>query len=374
VHLSNSLRSGFFGWTMSLDSEQREALGARRRVTYATLPGRQVEVPRVPPATDVLGSEPCWRHFLVFPQHLQDQLNAQRLLRLVCHKLSLATESFFSPVDGVVVNDDPLVAVAQHDRHAATSFIKVTMFLSSVGNCVICGICAAFLHAYWSCCANCNRPMRVWLLVYIAVTLCQSWVRFVVLVKVHHAEADEAGTGGMAQVLACIESVTRSPAWSVSKRLSLFTFGWLVLGSIWSLNSLDSPACAVIARCSLVVIFQAGVRSLVCLYIFHRCFPQGGVDQEEISIMKGATEEQIAALRCCEFSADLVAKEDNGCAICLSDYEVGDLLRWLPCQHHFHQVCADQWLQKSNCCPLCRQCVETAESRTDRTGAGTCPR
>jgi len=178
----------------------------------------------------------------------------------------------------------------------------------------------------------------------------------------------------MAQVLACIQSVTRSPAWTVSKRLSLFTFGWLVLGSIWTLNSLDGPACFWIARCSLAVIVQAGVRSLVCLLLFRRCFPHVSLDQEETSTMKGATEQQIAALRCCEFSADVVAQEDSGCAICLSDYEVGDLLRWLPCQHHFHQECADQWLQKSNCCPLCRNCVETAEGCTDTTGASICPR
>lgn len=359
---------------MILDPEQREALGARLRVMHAALPGRQVEAPRVLLAADVLSSEPSWRQFLALPQQWQNRLKARSLLRSVFNRLSLATESFFSPIDGVVVNDDPLVAVAQHDRHAATNFIKVTMFLSSFGNCIICGLCAAFLHVNWACCATCSRPMRAWLLVYIAVTLCQSWVRFIVLVKVRHAEADDASTTGMAQVLACIESVTRSPAWSVSKKLSLFTFGWLVLGTIWSLNSLNGPACAVIARCSLAVIFQAGVRSLVCLYIFHRCFPQGGVDQDEINIMKGATEEQIAALQCCEFSADHLAKGETGCAICLSDYEMGDLLRRLPCQHHFHQACADQWLKKSKCCPLCRQGVESAESRIDRTGAGTCPR
>merc|ERR1712079_963491 len=116
--------------------------------------------PRVPAATDVPNSEPCWWHFLAFPQHLQDKLSAQRLLRWVLHGLSLAIESFFSPTDGIDVNDDPLVAVAHHDRRAATIFIKVTMLLGSVGNCVVCGICAAFLHAYWTSCDHCSRPMR----------------------------------------------------------------------------------------------------------------------------------------------------------------------------------------------------------------------
>jgi len=357
---------------MSLDSEQREALGVRLRVTHAALPDRQVEATRNSSATGVLGCEPCWRHFMAFPQHLEDKLGAQRLLRWVFNRLLLSLEPLFSPTDGVVMNDDPLVAVARYDQRAATTFVKVTLFLTSIGNFVLCGICAAFLHAYWTSSGNCSRPIRTWLLVYMAIMLCQSIVRFVFLVKVYNAEVDDAGTAGMAHVLACVESVTRSPAWSVSKRLSLFTFGWLVLGTIWSLNSLDGPF-PWIARCSLAVIVQAGLRSLVCLYFFRRCFPQGSVDQEEASIMKGATEEQIAVLRCCEFSVGLVAKEDNGCAICLSDYEAGDLLRWLPCQHHFHQACADQWLQRSNCCPLCRECIEAADNCTDGT-ARTCPR
>lgn len=36
--------------------------------------------------------------------------------------------------------------------------------------------------------------------------------------------------------------------------------------------------------------------------------------------------------------------EEATCAICLGDYKPGETIRFLPCQHHFHRECVDQWL------------------------------
>lgn len=47
------------------------------------------------------------------------------------------------------------------------------------------------------------------------------------------------------------------------------------------------------------------------------------------------------------------------CAVCLSAFENGQMIRALPnCKHHFHVECIDKWLGSNSSCPICRHEVE----------------
>eukprot|EP00929_Paragymnodinium_shiwhaense_P041049 TRINITY_DN21353_c0_g1_i2.p1 TRINITY_DN21353_c0_g1~~TRINITY_DN21353_c0_g1_i2.p1 ORF type:complete len:532 (-),score=82.49 TRINITY_DN21353_c0_g1_i2:414-2009(-) len=51
------------------------------------------------------------------------------------------------------------------------------------------------------------------------------------------------------------------------------------------------------------------------------------------------------------------------CAVCISDFEVGEELRTLPCAHKFHTACVEQWLALADHCPVCRCSVSASAAR-----------
>ena len=54
------------------------------------------------------------------------------------------------------------------------------------------------------------------------------------------------------------------------------------------------------------------------------------------------------------------------CSICLDEYEMGEQIRVLPCQHTFHSECIFPWLtERSPTCPLCKAMFEAVHVDED---------
>ncbi|KAJ1650920.1 hypothetical protein IWQ61_008393, partial [Dispira simplex] len=54
-------------------------------------------------------------------------------------------------------------------------------------------------------------------------------------------------------------------------------------------------------------------------------------------------------------SSASVTSTVSSCSICLDEFSLGELIRILPCHHHFHAHCIDLWLKSRHShCPLCK--------------------
>ena len=60
----------------------------------------------------------------------------------------------------------------------------------------------------------------------------------------------------------------------------------------------------------------------------------------------------------CLETKTLSAVDEGSCPVCQCDWETGDQVRILPCQHQFHTKCIDHWLKQHRAsCPLCKKDV-----------------
>ena len=77
------------------------------------------------------------------------------------------------------------------------------------------------------------------------------------------------------------------------------------------------------------------------------------------------TEAQVHCLPHEEYAVEETKDDDHNhtaaCAICIEEYQPGDVLYVLPCEHRFHADCIVPWLtERQASCPLCKQDI-TAE-------------
>jgi hypothetical protein len=80
------------------------------------------------------------------------------------------------------------------------------------------------------------------------------------------------------------------------------------------------------------------------------------------SILDGTTEEVT-------WSQELHSQlriEQTECTVCLANFQEGERIRLLPCNHVFHSACIDEWLGRDAHCPLCRFDLRSQSSRGRR--------
>jgi hypothetical protein len=79
----------------------------------------------------------------------------------------------------------------------------------------------------------------------------------------------------------------------------------------------------------------------------------------DLSVIRTTTTKTTTRKALNDTESDSIAEslEDTSCAICLGDYQKGEIVCWsrnAKCNHVFHLECAEEWLMRNVECPCCR--------------------
>ncbi|CAH0479992.1 unnamed protein product [Peronospora belbahrii] len=221
------------------------------------------------------------------------------------------------------------------------------------------------LTLYWQHETLCFR-IQVWVLshtIYLILTLVLEWT----LYYLNRARSNSAIR---------LREQYMTPLSQLKYGLDLAGLFWFLVGNMWVIS--DGARCddgsAMYQLALWMIIISYAKIFLPCLLLLSLlpilCFCLPCVIRllsrlQDPMRGKGATRELIDQLETKTYTNNMFPFEDACCCICLNAYEASQSLRVLPCAHHFHKECVDEWLLVNSTCPTCRKSMFDAGSGDD---------
>lgn len=204
---------------------------------------------------------------------------------------------------------------------------------------------------------TCDQPLEIWLYCRIAYITC--------MVPLHYRRMNRPA----------LASEERLQSW-----LNLLIFISFMFGQVYVFDSETcvntSPFLYGWSLATVLAYYITMLAPLLLLFGICLCLPCVLILLRILAPSPGATTEQISELP--EFPYDpatfnmtpeqLEAGERPqytdadrpSCAICMEEYQPGEMIREMPCNHFFHGSCSDRWLRINSTCPMCRASIRGA--------------
>ncbi|XP_073301880.1 RING-H2 finger protein ATL78-like [Primulina huaijiensis] len=124
-------------------------------------------------------------------------------------------------------------------------------------------------------------------------------------------------------------------------------------------NTIDGNVVMVLSVLLCALICSLGLNSIIRCALRCSNLPSSDSNTSTPLANTGVKKQELKTFPTMNYTSDLkLPGSDTECAICLSDFAVGERVRVLPvCNHGFHIRCIDKWLNSHSSCPTCRYCL-----------------
>ncbi|KAL4147711.1 hypothetical protein PRNP1_001396 [Phytophthora ramorum] len=260
-----------------------------------------------------------------------------------------------APDEAHAVRLNVLNSSVQEARDARNS--RLIMWAISLVNTPQIAAAVAVMALHWRNETLCYR-IQIWVLlhtVHLALTLLLEWTLYYL-------------NGASSNRAIRLRENYMAPLSQLKYGLDLAGLFWFLVGNMWVISDGarcdDGSAMYQLALWMIVIsyakIFLPCILLLALLPVLCFCLPcviRLLSRLQDPMRGKGATKELIDQLETRTYMVNMFPPEDACCCICLNDYEATQSLRVLPCGHHFHKDCVDEWLLVNSTCPTCRKSI-----------------
>jgi len=183
--------------------------------------------------------------------------------------------------DRAKISQEPLLALCQEDAKAATTLLQVLAVSGGLIAPGVAALCLSTLMWLWTPSANCEKPLRLWLLVHASLQLLQAPVKLSLFAAVD-------APSGVAEKAAAVMS---SLAWRCCRKLTAPSHLWFAMGIVWMVKSLNSETCplGLLVACACAVV-EGTLRILTVYFLVPHLF-----DLEKIAAADAAASQDGAA-------------------------------------------------------------------------------
>jgi len=207
----------------------------------------------------------------------------------------------------------------------------------------------------WNAASLCDKPLRSWLVVLV----CIHAVMVLLTLRVYFGLPTTNDSIDIQEIRVNKIFVF----YLLNRLLDVFWFIWFLVGLTWSVtSSCRNDAPQIFRLCIALIFIHVALLIIVicfccstCCGILYQVILQASIAEQAPT---GASKKFIKSLKSTNFQVGDMPKDDASCAICLGEYELGEELRHLPCNHHFHSECVDQWLAINKSCPFCKRLID----------------